>query len=197
MTGKNDNPWTVLRTRPVYDNPWINVVEHDVLAPTGKPGIYGVVHAKHLATGVVALDHEGDIVLVGQFRFPLNAYSWEIPEGGGVPGETPMDAIKRELQEETGLFARDWVHLQTLHLSNSVTDEVAEAFLAWNLEEGMADPDGTEELVVRRVPFSEAYQMVMDGEITDAVSVAAILRTRLSAIDDALPREARRLILKA
>lgn len=195
MSDKTTNPWTVLLTRPIYDNPWINVVEHEVLNPKGHKGIYGVVHMKNLATGVVAIDEEGRIVLVGQYRFPLKAYSWEIPEGGGNPDETPMEAIQRELVEETGLIARDWQHLLTLHLSNSITDEVAEAFIAWNLEEGIAEPDDTEELKVRRIPFGEAYDMVLAGEITDSMSVAAILKVRALAHDNQLPKGLRKLVL--
>lgn len=195
MPEKTGNPWTVLLTRPIYDNPWINVVEHEVLTPQGRPGIYGIVHIKSLATGVVAIDEKGQVVLVGQYRFALKSYSWELPEGGSKPGETPMEAIQRELAEETGLIARDWLHLQTMHLSNSVTDEVAEAFLAWNLEEGIAEPDETEDIKVRRVPFAEAYEMVMSGAITDAITVGAILKTRLLAQENALPKDVRRLIM--
>lgn len=195
MTDKTGNPWTVLLTRPIYDNPWISVVEHEVLTPNGKPGVYGVVHVKHLGTGVVAIDKDGKIVLVGQYRFPFKAHSWEIPEGGANPGETPMEAIQRELQEETGLLARDWIHLQTLQLSNAITDETSEVFLAWNLEQGIAEPDDTEDLKVRRVSFAEALEMVMSGRITDAISVAALLKTKVLLADNALPKEARRLLL--
>jgi 8-oxo-dGTP pyrophosphatase MutT (NUDIX family) len=196
VTDKTGNPWTVLLSRPIYDNPWINVVEHEVLTPNGRPGIYGVVHTKHLATGVVPIDENGNVVLVGQYRFPLKAYSWEIPEGGGNANETPMEAVQRELQEETGLVARDWIHLQSLHLSNCISDETAEVFLAWNLEQGIADPDETEDLKVRRVSFAEAMDMVMKGGITDAISVAALLKTRLLMVEGALPKELRRLIHK-
>jgi 8-oxo-dGTP pyrophosphatase MutT (NUDIX family) len=189
------NPWTVLLTRPIYENPWIRVVEHEVLTPSGHPGIYGVVHMKGIATAVVALDEEGRIVLVGQYRFPLKANTWEIPKGGAHADETPMEAIQRELTEETGLIARDWLHIQTMHLSDSVSDESSESFLAWNLEEGIAEPDETEDLKVRRVPFAEAYEMAMSGAITDSISVAAILKTRLLALDNQLPKAVRKLVL--
>lgn len=183
----NGNPWTILLTRPIYDNPWIRVVEHDVLNPHGKPGIYGVVHLKNIATGIVPVDAAGQITLVGQYRFPLKAYSWELPEGGGHPDVAPLESAQRELAEETGLTARRWLPLLTMHLSNSITDEVAHLFLAWDLEEGLAAPDETEDLRIRRVPFSEALAMVMRGEITDAISVAALMKARLMALEGTLP----------
>ncbi|MGQ9365509.1 NUDIX domain-containing protein [Azospirillum sp. ST 5-10] len=189
------NPWTIRSTRPVYENRWIRVVEHDVLTPRGSPGIYGVVHMQHLATGVVPIDADGCTTLVGQYRFPLERYSWEIPEGGGTPGVDPLESARRELAEETGLIAREWLEIQRLHLSNSVTDEVAHCFLAWDLEQGEARPEDTEELQVRRLPFAEAYAMAMRGEITDAMAVASLMKIRLMALEGALPDAVARLVL--
>lgn len=183
------NPWTILLTRPVYENPWISVVEHEVLNPQGKPGIYGVVHIKAIATGVLPIDEDGCVTLVGQYRFPLKAYSWEMPEGGGDPAVPPLESAQRELAEETGLTAGEWRHLLTLHLSNSITDEVAHVFVAWDLVEGVATPEDTEDLRVRRVPFGEAYAMAMRGEITDCLTVAALMRVRLLALEGGLPEE--------
>jgi 8-oxo-dGTP pyrophosphatase MutT (NUDIX family) len=187
VPNKSGNPWTILRSTSTYDNPWISVTEHEVLNPAGKPGVYGVVHIKSVATGVVAVDEEGCITLVGQYRFPLRQYSWEIPEGGGRAGDTPLEAAQRELAEETGLEAGEWLPLARLHLSNSVTDEVAHGFLAWDLTQGMATPEETEVLQLRRVPFREAYDMAMSGEITDAIAVACILKVRIMALEGTLP----------
>lgn len=195
MPKSNGNPWTVLGSTPIYENPWIRVVEHDVLNPRGKPGIYGVVGIKSIATGVVPIHDDGHITLVGQYRFPLGLYSWEIPEGGGKMDEDPLVSIQRELVEETGLTARNWRHIQTMHLSNSITDEVAHLFLAWGLEQGTAMPEDTEELEIRRVPFAEAFEMAMRGDMTDAMTVAALLKTRHLAREGALPPDVARLIL--
>lgn len=196
MPDKTGNPWTILCTRPIYENPWIRVVEHDVLNPKGKPGIYGVVHHHHIATGVIPIDADGCITLVGQYRFPLKRYSWEIPEGGGKAGVPPLESAQRELLEETGLTARHWQPLLTMHLSNSVTDEVAHTFLAWDLEQGIAEPEDTEELQLRRVPFREAYAMAMHGDITDAMAVASLMKARLLALEGALPDRLAALLLK-
>jgi 8-oxo-dGTP pyrophosphatase MutT (NUDIX family) len=173
------NPWTILSERQVYENRWIGITEYDVLNPSGGKGIYGKVHFKNLAIGILPMDDEGNTWLVGQYRFPLNAYSWEIPEGGGEPGSTPLEAAQRELKEETGLVAKEWSLLQEMHLSNSVSDEQAFIFLARQLEQQEAMPEETEQLVVRKLPFEEAYQMVERGEITDSMSVAAILKMKL------------------
>jgi 8-oxo-dGTP pyrophosphatase MutT (NUDIX family) len=170
------NPWTTLGSRPIYENPWIAVREDRVLRPDGQPGIYGVVHFRHLAIGVVALHADGDAVLVGQHRYPLGEYSWEIPEGGGEMDATPLEGARRELREETGLTAATWTYLGAAHLSNSATDEVGYLFLAEDLTEGDAEPEGTEELRVRRVPFARAVEMALTGEITDALSVIGLLR---------------------
>ena len=196
MPNKTGNPWTILCTKPIYENPWIRVVEHDVLNPKGKPGIYGVVHLQHIATGVIPIDADGCTTLVGQYRFPLKQYSWEIPEGGGKFGVPPLESAQRELAEETGLLAREWRPLLTAHLSNSITDEVAHTFLAWDLEQGMAEPEDTEELQLRRVPFREAYDMAMRGDITDMIAVASLLKARLLALEGALPDELATLMLK-
>lgn len=176
----NDNgPWRVLERRPIYANPWIEVTHHDVLDPSGRPGTYGTVHFKNRAIAVLPLDHENHTWLVGQHRFPLREYSWEIPEGGGPLGEDPLDAAKRELKEEVGLVAGRWERILDMHMSNSVTDEVSISYLARDLTLGDAEPESTEDLKVRRVPFEDVFQMVLRGEITDALSVATILRVKL------------------
>src|SRR5262245_4920961 len=182
MEDKYSNPWQTIRGRSVYDNPWIHVREDEVIRPDGAPGIYGVVHFKNKATGVVALDEKGYIYLVGQYRYVVGSYSWEIPEGGCPEGEEPLAAAQRELLEETGLSAREWQSLGVAHLSNSVTDELAFCFLATGLTQAQEpQPDGTEKLELRRVPFQEALEMVLRGEITDALSVIGILRYALMA----------------
>lgn len=176
---KTNNPWTILSEKPVYDNPWIGITEYGVINPNGGKGIYGKVHFKNLAIGVLPLDEAGNTWLVGQYRFPLNDYSWEIPEGGGDPNVDPVESAKRELREETGLVAHSWTPLLEMHLSNSVSDEKAIIFLARELEQREPMPDETEQLVVRRLPFEEAYSMVEKGLITDGMSVAAILKVKL------------------
>src|SRR6201991_4979250 len=161
----NENPWTILSERAVYDNKWIGVTEYDVLNPSGGKGIYGKVRFKNLAIGALPLDEEGYTWLVGQYRFPLEQYSWEIPEGGGDPAVPPEESAQRELLEETGLVAKEWTHLLDLHLSNSVSDERAYVFLARKLEQREAEPEETEQLVIKRGHFEEAYRMGGEGEI--------------------------------
>ncbi len=168
-----ENPWERVSTRVVYENPWIRVREDEVVRPDGLPGIYGVVHFKNVAVGILAVE-DGALYLVGQFRYPLGIYSWEIPEGGCPEGEDPLEAARRELEEETGLRARVWTKMGEAHLSNSVSDELAVWFLAEGLEKGERRPEGTERLQVRRVSLAEAEEMLDAGLITDALSVIAI-----------------------
>lgn len=174
-----ENPWQTLSSEEKYDNNWIKVTEHQVINPSGGKGIYGEVHFKNIAIGVLPLDEENNTWLVGQYRFPLKAYSWEIPEGGGPLGSDPELNAKRELVEETGLVANKIIEIQRMHLSNSVSDELAIIYLAQDLTQGEAEPEETEDLQIIKVPFAKAYQMVMDGEITDSISVAAILKVQL------------------
>ncbi|HEU4494504.1 MAG TPA: NUDIX hydrolase [Rubrobacteraceae bacterium] len=167
------NPWVTVSSRQVYENPWISVREDRVLRPDGEPGIYGVVHYKNVAVGVLAVEDD-HVYLVGQYRYPLKMYSWEIPEGGCPEGEEPLRAAQRELKEETGLEARSWHRLGEAYLSNSVADEYAVWFLATGLAPGKVRPEGTEKILVRRVPLREALEMALDGGITDALSIVAL-----------------------
>lgn len=176
LSDRPRNPWTTLSRRPIYDNPWLTLEEHDVRTPGGSRGIYGVVRPKGLAIGVVPVDAAGFTWLVGQWRYPLDAYSWEIPEGGGRKDVPPLEEARRELAEETGLRAGRWHELLRLHLSNSLSDEAAVIYLCWDLTAGEAAPEDTEDLALRRVPLAEAFRMAGDGEITDAMAVAALLR---------------------
>jgi ADP-ribose pyrophosphatase len=173
------NPWTRLSRRVAYENPWIHVDEDQVIRPDGKAGIYGVVHFKNRAVGVVPLDENDLVLLVGQYRYTLDQYSWEIPEGGVPLGEDPLSGAQRELMEETGYTAAKWQELGRAHLSNSVSDEHAIYFLAEELIPGTPRPEGTERLSLRWVTFPEALAMVERGEITDALSIIAIQRVAL------------------
>ena len=188
------NPWTTQTSRPLYDNPWIAVTEHRVLNPKGRPGIYGTVHFHNRAIGVVPVFADGSTILVGQYRYPQRVYSWEIPEGGGKLAHPPQEAAARELLEETGLVARQWRDILRMDLSNSVTDELALGFVAWDLEQREAAPDETEDLTLWRLPLADACRMARDGEIWDALSVGCLQQLRLLAEDSMLPKDLMRLL---
>ena len=171
------NPWKTLSSREVYSNNWIHIEEHQVINPAGGNGIYGKVHFKNIAIGIIPLDAQENTWLVGQHRYPLNAYSWEIPEGGCPVGTSLLESAKRELKEETGLSATTWTQIVRMHTSNSVTDEEAFIFLAEGLTPGESQLEETEaDLVVKKIPFREALKRVLDGSITDSMSLAGILK---------------------
>jgi 8-oxo-dGTP pyrophosphatase MutT (NUDIX family) len=172
-------PWRRRARRVAYENPWLTVWHDDVVRPDGNPGVYGVVHFASLAVGIVALDADDRVALVGQHRYPLDTYSWEIPEGGVPAGEDPLDGARRELREETGVVATGWREIGRFHLSNSVTDEAGVLFLATGLTQVAAAPEATEELAVRWLPFEEVLAMTLDGRITDAMAIMGIQRLAL------------------
>lgn len=172
-------PWVRRSRRVAYENAWLTIWHDEVTRPDGAPGIYGVVHFSHLAVGVLVLDDADRVLLVGQHRYALDAWSWEIPEGGVPDGETAVEGAGRELLEETGVEADDWRELARIHLSNSVSDELAVLFLATGLTHGTATPEGTEELDVRWLPFDEVLAMTLDGRISDAMTVVAVERLAL------------------
>lgn len=174
------SPWKTLDRKPVYENKWIRVEEHQVLNPAGQPGIYGQVHFKNVALGIVPVDHEMNTWLVGQWRYPLEAWSWEIPEGGSA-GETDLIAgAQRELREETGLLAEKWKLLQKVHLSNSVSDEVGYVYLAQGLTAVPTAREETEaDMVVWKLPLAEAWQLVRKGTVTDSLSIIGITQACL------------------
>jgi 8-oxo-dGTP pyrophosphatase MutT (NUDIX family) len=179
-----NGPW-IRRSRHVaYENPWVTVWHDEVDRPDGSPGIYGVVHFVASAVGVVVLDDDDRVLLVGQHRYTLDAYSWEIPEGGVPAGESPRAGARRELREETGVEANDWRELLRFHLSNSITDETGVLFGARALRHGQPDPDPTEELTIRWMPFDEAMAMIADGRITDALTIMALQRIALDRLSN-------------
>jgi len=169
------NPWQTLSSREIYRNEWMRVREDQVITPGGRAGIYGVVETSP-AIGIVPLDENLHTYLVGQYRYPLRTYSWEIPEGGAEPGESHLAAAKRELKEETGLLAEKWTSLGSLYTSNSITNEIGYVFLAESLKDGSAQPEHTEDLKIKRLPFLEAYKRVLNYKIKDALAVIGIIR---------------------
>jgi 8-oxo-dGTP pyrophosphatase MutT (NUDIX family) len=171
-----DNPWKTLSRRTVYDNPWIRVEDHVVLNPSGRQGQYGKICFKSQAVVIAAVDPASHVYLVGQYRYTLGAYSWELPKGAAPFGEDLLAAAQRELREETGLRAKRWRQLMQVHLSNSVTDEIGTLFLAEDLEHGAAQPDETEKLEIMKLPFAECLDWVRTGRITDVLSATTVLR---------------------
>ena len=170
------NPWKRQRSRRIYDNPWLRVEEDEVINPGGGLSHYGKVLFKNIAIGIVPLDEHDNTWLVGQYRYVPDCYSWEIPMGGGLLADDPLASARRELKEETGLSARRWQELMHLHTSNSVTDERAIVYVARELSEGDTAFEETEDLQLLKLPLHEAIALAKAGEITDAVSVCALLR---------------------
>ncbi len=175
---KELNSWKTLTSELVYESAWIAVNKHETINPAGNPAIYSVVNFKNLAIGIIPLSEDGFTWLVGQWRYPLNAYSWEIPEGGGPLGEAPIETAKRELKEETGIIAQNFEEIMQLDLSNSATDEHAFIYLATGLTFEESEPEETEDLQVKKIHINEVFVMVLRGEITDAISVAAIFKVK-------------------
>ncbi len=171
-----NNPWQTVESKEIYQNPWIKVEEHQIVNPAGNPGVYGKVHFKNKALGIIPLDQDNNTWIVGQHRYPLDEYSWEIPMGGGPIGVDILESAKRELKEETGLSAGKWTEVMRIHTSNSVTDEEGFVFLAEELTQGETEFEETEVLLVKKLPFQEVVEMVMNGEITDGISIAGILK---------------------
>lgn len=174
------NPWTRLDTQLIYENDWIRLEEDRVINPSGGSNDYGVVRFKNTAIGIVPIDDAGNTWLVGQWRYTLNEYAWEIPMGGQPSSCDPLAGAKRELREETGLTAASWTELMRLHTSNSITDECGIVYIARGLKQGDTQFDDTEVLSLRKLPLREAVRLAVNGDITDAISVAALLKLGLS-----------------
>lgn len=179
MSFNEENPWTKVSTKEIYSNPWIKVQEDQVIRPSGNKGIYGKVLFQNKAIGIVPLDEHNHTWLVGQYRYTLEEYSWEIPMGGGALDVPLLESAQRELKEETGISAKKWNNIMRIHTSNSVTNEEGFVFLAQDLSYGETEFEETEVLSIKRVSIEKALSMVMNNEITDSISVAGLLKVAL------------------
>lgn len=172
------NPWQTLSKQNRYESNWIRTEEHEVLNPAGKPGVYSVTHFKNIAVAVIPLDENNNTWIVGQYRYPVNSFEWEVCEGGCPVGTEPIETAKRELLEECGLIANNYELILQMQLSNSATDEISFTFLATGITVTKNSPEETEQLTIKKIPFDELYEMVMRGEIKDALSVASVLKVK-------------------
>ena len=179
MIDETINPWKRVKSEVKYNNPWIKITEDQTINAAGGDGIYGVVHFKNIALGIIPLDEDYNTWLVGQYRYPLKQYSWEICEGGGLHNQPPLDSAKRELIEELGIKAKSWKKIMEIHLSNSVSDEKGIIYIAKELSFFEAEPEECEVLQIKKLPFNTVHEMVMNGEITDSLSVSGILKTKI------------------
>ncbi len=175
------NPWKLISSRKLFENPWFTVEEDQVINPAGDEVSYGKILLNNIAVGIVPLDSDGYTWLVGQTRYVPDVYSWEIPMGGSPLGEEILATAKRELKEETGLSAETWTPLLHVHTSNSITNEEGYVFVAEGLQMGETAFEDSEDITVKKIPLSEAIQMALAGEITDAISVAALFKLAIQA----------------
>ncbi|MFN8283379.1 MAG: NUDIX hydrolase [Chitinophagales bacterium] len=179
MIDETKNPWQKLSEKTVYDNKWITVTHEDVITPTGTNGIYGKVHFKNYAIGIIPIDADGNTYLVGQYRYAINEYSWEIPEGGGLLENDILEAARRELAEEVGLVAQRYTQICINNTSNSATDELSYIFVAQDLTAVETQPDETEQLQIKKLSLLSAVEMAMDGTIKDAISIIGLLKLKI------------------
>lgn len=186
--------WQTLTNKTVYENPWLEIQHHEIINPSGNEGVYGVVHFKNLAIGIIPIDENGNTWIVGQHRYPLKQYSWELPEGGGDMNMPPVESAKKELKEEVGITAAKWTELMRIHTSNSVTDEYAIVFIAQDLTFGETEHEETEDITIRKLHFSELVEMVMNGEITDGITIAAVLKLQFMIDRKAFEVNSRQLL---
>jgi len=184
---EDGDPWTVKSVARPYENNWFVLDSYSVVHPGGAEGTYTVMRPRRLAVGVLPIEPDGTVHLVGQWRFPLKRYSWEMPEGGAEPGEAPLTCAVRELEEETGLRAEKFTPILEMDMSNSLTDEQAVIYLATDLVAGAAQPEATEVLRQRRAHFLDVLARVADGRIRDSLTVAAVLRAHHMAVTGQLP----------
>jgi 8-oxo-dGTP pyrophosphatase MutT (NUDIX family) len=187
----NGPGWRHHSERLVYETPWISVHDFDAEAPTGARTVYGVVRYKNLAIGILPIFDDGSIMLVGQHRFPLRDYSWEIPEGGVHVGDDVLEGARRELREEAGLEAREWRQVLSYQLSNSVSDERGHGLIATGLTQTQAEieQDPTEAIALARLPFREALDLALAGRIWDVITLAMLLRAYHMASEGLLPED--------
>ncbi len=188
--------WQKVRGEVVFETKWIRVERHDVIAPTGKPALYGLAFFQNRAIVVLPLFDDGTVPLVGQMRYSIDAYSWEIPEGGAPLDEDPRDGAVRELREETGLIAADLREILHMDLSNSVTDEACVCYLATGLSQAETEPDDTEHFDYARVPFSHLLKAVINGQVRDAITIACVLRVHHMAVTGDLPSALAEAVLR-
>lgn len=172
------NPWKRQSSKKFFDNPWMCLYEDKVINPGNGLSHYGKIHFKNIAIGIIPLDENNNTWLVGQYRYVPDCYSWEIPMGGGPLNIDPLVSAKRELKEETGLIANDWQEMMKLHTSNSITDERGLVYVARDLTQGETEFEETEDLLIKKLPLDEAVERVYSGEITDAISVAGLLKLK-------------------
>jgi 8-oxo-dGTP pyrophosphatase MutT (NUDIX family) len=170
------SPWRTVGGREVYRNPWLTVTEYQVIRPDGKPGIYGVVDPGDNVT-IVALEDDERVWLVSEFLYPLQTAEWFLPTGAVERGEDILAAAQRELAEETGLRAAEWMELGAYPLSPGISAQIGYIFLARGLRRGDAAPEGTEHITMRLAPLSEALEACLRNEIRATLAVIGIWRT--------------------
>jgi ADP-ribose pyrophosphatase len=179
-----ETPWKRLSTRPIYRNNWISLREDIVELPDGRTTLYGVVTCGE-CVGVLPFVDPDTVLLIKQYRYVAQRVTWEMPTGGVHRGESMTEAAQRELAEEIGYHAGKLTWVSTYHTSKSVVDETAHLFLGEDLVRLELPPDDTEFIAVQPFPFDEVLRMVTQGEITDGMTIIAVLhaaRRRSTAV---------------
>jgi len=168
-------PWKTLSNRQVYQNPWTRVREDIAEMPNGKTTVYGVVECGH-CVGVLPFVDDKHVVMVRQYRYVFGEnHRWEMPTGGVKPGESLIEAARREVREEVGYNTAELDHISTYYTSKSVMHEIAHLYIGHGLIQVQAVPDETEFLEIETFAFDRVLQMTLESEIRDSMTILAVL----------------------